>query len=175
LPFGSGQKFGSNASGFWNQLIGGWQWNGIFTAQDGFPFTPLVGSNTSGTGDTSSGSDVPNWNPNFTGNVNSGTVAHWFNPQAFVLPPAGTLGDVSRGSLVGPGTVDVDTSFFKTIKMTERFSLQLRAEAFNIFNHANFFYPNAIIFQGTNYSATAGQITAAATSRQLQLAMKFIF
>jgi hypothetical protein len=69
LPFGSGQRFGGSAGGWMNQLIGGWQWNGIFTAQDGFPFTPLVGSNTSGTGDTSTQSDVPNWNPNFSGPV----------------------------------------------------------------------------------------------------------
>jgi hypothetical protein len=82
---------------------------------------------------------------------------------------------VSRGTLTGPGLVDVDTSFFKTIKLNERFNVQLRAEAFNIFNHSNFFYPNSIVFQGTNYSTTAGQITAAATSRQLQLALKFIF
>jgi hypothetical protein len=39
---------------------------------------------------------------------------------------------VSRGTLTGPGLVDVDTSFFKTIKLNERFNVQLRAEAFNI-------------------------------------------
>jgi hypothetical protein len=65
------------------QLIGGWQWNGIFTKQDGFPFTALVGSNTSRTGDTSSNSDVPNWNPKFRGPVTLGTTDHWFDPQAF--------------------------------------------------------------------------------------------
>jgi len=58
-------------------------------------------------------------------------------------------------------------------------NLQLRAEAFNIFNHSNFFYPNPVAFGGNSAnftkSDTAGQITAAATPRQLQLALKFIF
>jgi hypothetical protein len=54
-------------------------------------------------------------------------------------------------------------------------NVQLRVEAFNILNHTNFFYPNTIVFQGSNYSPTAGQITAAATSRQLQLALKLLF
>jgi hypothetical protein len=107
--------------------------------------------------------------------VISGGVDHWFNPQAFVLPTVGTLGNVSRGALSGPGLVNVDTSFFKKFSITERTNVQLRVEAFNILNHSNFFYPNSIVFQGTSYSQTAGQITAAATSRQLQLALKLIF
>ena len=178
MPFGSGQAFGGGASGWKNQLIGGWQWNGIFTAQSGFPLTPEIGFNNSGTGDTNV-TDTPNWNPNFKGPVVLGTVNQWINPQAFVMPTPGTFGNVSRGSVRGPGLVDADTSLFKKFSISERFSLQLRAEAFNIFNHSNFFYPNTILFSGNsaNYSnsSTAGQITAAATSRQLQLALKFIF
>jgi hypothetical protein len=178
LPFGSGQHFGGGASGWKNQLIGGWQWNGIVTAQGGFPLTPVIGFNNSGTGDANV-TDTPSWNPNFHGNVVSGTVDHWINPQAFVLPTPGTFGNVSRGSVRGPGLVNVDTSFFKKFSITERLNLQLRAEAFNLFNHSNFFYPNTIVFSGNSanysFSSTAGQITAAATSRQLQLALKLIF
>jgi hypothetical protein len=174
LPFGKGQRFGGGASGLLNQLIGGWQWNGIFTAQGGFPLTPLTGSNTSGTGDTNV-SDVPNWNPNFKGAVVLKNPNQWFNPQAFVLPTPGTFGNVSRGSIIGPGLVDIDTSLFKKFTVTERVNVQLRAELFNIVNHPNFFYPNAIVFQGSNYSQTAGQITGAGQSRQLQLALKLIF
>jgi len=178
LPFGRGQRFVGGASGWKNQLIGGWQWNGIITAQGGFPVTPLIGFNNSGTGDTNV-TDVPNWNPNFKGPVVLGTVDHWFDPKAFTLPTPGTFGNVSRGSFRGPGLVNVDTSFFKKFSITERVSLQLRAEAFNIFNHSNFFYPNQIVFAGNSagyaYSDTAGQITAAATSRQIQLALKLMF
>jgi hypothetical protein len=95
------------------------------------------------------------------------------------MPTAGPFGNVSRGSLRGPGLVDVDTSIFKKFSINERFSLQLRVEAFNILNHSIFFYPNGIVFGGNsasyNYSSTAGQFTAGAASRQLQLALKLIF
>jgi len=178
LPFGRGQRFAGDASGWKNQLIGGWQWNGIVTAQGGFPLTPLIGFNNSGTGDTNV-TDVPNWNPNFKGSAVLGTVDHWFDPKAFTLPTPGTFGNASRGAFRGPGLVNVDTSFFKKFSITERVSLQLRAEAFNLFNHSNFFYPNQIVFAGNSasytYSDTAGQITAAATSRQIQLALKLLF
>jgi hypothetical protein len=72
--------------------------------------------------------------------------------------------------------VDFDTSLFKKFALTERFSLQFRAEAFNIFNHSNFAVPNAVTFTGTSFSSSAGQVTYTSTSsRQLQLALKLIF
>ena len=148
------------------------------TRWNGFPLTPLIGFNNSGTGDTNV-TDVPNRNPNFKGPVVLGTVDHWFDPKAFILPTPGTFGNVSRGSMRGPGLVNLDTSFFKKFSITERVSLQLRAEAFNLFNHSNFFYPNQVVFGGNSasytYSDSAGQITAAATSRQIQLALKLLF
>jgi hypothetical protein len=70
----------------------------------------------------------------------------------------------------------VDTSFFKKINVSEQVSLQFRAEAFNVLNHANFAEPNAVIFQGNNYSSSAGVITSTATtSRQIQFALKLLF
>jgi hypothetical protein len=183
LPFGQGQHFASGAGGALNQAIGGWQWNGIVTAQGGFPFTPLAGSNISGTGDANQ-SDVPNWNPNFHGPVILGTPDQWFDPNAFQMPIAGTFGNVSRGSLRGPGLINIDTSFFKKFRIGERWVLQFRAEIFNILNHPNFSYPNEIVFSGTNpnspvganISSSAGAITSTATpSRQIQFALKLLF
>jgi len=175
MPFGNGQRFGNGASGVVDHLIGGWQWNGIVNAQGGFPFTPLAGSNISGTGDANQ-SDVPNWNPDFKGPVILGKPDQWFDPRAFVVPTPGTFGNVSRGSLRGPGLVSFDTSLFKKIKISETLNLQFRAEAFNVFNHANFSYPNQIIFAGNNYSSSAGVISTTATSsRQLQFALKLMF
>jgi hypothetical protein len=179
LPFGSGKRFGSGASGLMNRFIGGWQWNGIVTAQGGFPLTPQLGFNNSGTGDNNI-TDVPNWNPDFKGPVTLGKRDRWFDPDAFTMPTVGTFGNVGRGSLRGPGLVNVDTSFFKQIKISERLNMQFRAEAFNILNHANYGYPNAIIFSG-NSSTFSPVDTAAATtftstsSRQLQLALKLMF
>src|SRR5437762_1693389 len=76
LPYVSGQRFGGGASGLLNRLIGGWQWNGIATAQTGFPFTPLVGFNNSGTGEGTQPTDVADKKPNFKGPVILGTVDH---------------------------------------------------------------------------------------------------
>jgi hypothetical protein len=175
LPFGNGQRFGSGAGGVLDKLIGGWQWNGIVTVQDGFPFTPLAGSNTSGTGDANQ-SDVPNWNPDFRGKVILGKPDQWYDPRAFVLPTQGTFGNVARGSLRGPGLIQFDTSLFKRIQITERLNLQFRIEAFNVFNHANFSYPGQVVFTGSSYSSSAGVISqTATTSRQIQFAMKLQF
>ncbi|MBI2816075.1 MAG: TonB-dependent receptor [Acidobacteria bacterium] len=175
LPFGRGQRWGSGANGFVNQVIGGWQWNGILTAQSGFPFTPVVGSNISGTGDPS-GSDVPNWNPAFSGPVILGTVKRWYDPTAFLPPTAGTFGNVSRGALNGQRLTNFDTSLFKRFSLNERWSLQFRAEVFNLLNHANFTTPNAVNFSGNNINPAAGIITSTATdSRQFQFALKLTF
>jgi len=175
LPFGNGQRFGSGSTGVVDKLIGGWQWNGSFRVAGGFPFTPLAGSNTSGTGDDSN-SDVPNWNPNFKGPVILGRPDQWFDPRAFVLPVQGTFGNVARGSLRGPGLFNVDTSFLKRIRISEGLNVQFRAEAFNVLNHPNFAYPNEVVFAGRDYSSSGGVITnTATTSRQIQFALKLIF
>jgi len=175
LPFGSGQYFGRGASGLANILIGGWQWSGSISAQSGFPFTPMVGSNSSGSGDTQN-PDVPNRNPAFTGPVILGRVEQWFDPKAFLLPLAGTFGNVARGAFTGPRLTNVDTSLVKRFRVNEKLSLQVRAEGFNIFNRANFSSPNPITFSGNNYSSSAGVITSTSTfSRQIQFAMKLLF
>ena len=180
LPFGQGQRFAGGATGWMNHLIGGWQWNGIFNVQSGFPFTPQIGANVSGTGDTDN-PDVTNLNPDFKGNVILGVdgfkkTGRYFDPNAFLLPLSGTFGNVARGSLTGPALTTVDTSLFKKIRINEQWNLQFRAEAFNVFNHANFAEPNAVVFQGNNYSSSAGVITSTATtSRQIQFALKLLW
>jgi hypothetical protein len=175
LPFGSGQHFGSGARAVIDGIIAGWQWNGSVLVQSGFPFTPLAGSNISGSGDASN-SDVPSWNPDFKGPVILGRPDQWFDPRAFVLPAQGTFGNVARGSLRGPGLFNLDTSMFKNLRITEGLNLQLRVEAFNILNHPNFAYPNQVVFQGKDPSSSAGVITnTATTSRQIQLALKLLF
>src|SRR3989475_4695457 len=180
LPFGSGQRFGGGASGWMNRLIGGWQWNGIATAQTGFPFTPTIGFNNSGTGEGTQPTDVADRNPNFKGPVILGTVDHWFDPRAFSMPIAGTFGNAGRSAYRGPNLFNVDTSLFKRIPLRESVTLQFRAEAFNVLNRANFAFPNSVVFQGNSanysYSESAGQITnTATTARLIQFALKLLF
>jgi len=175
LPFGNGQRFGSGATGVVDKLIGGWQWNGSLRVAGGFPFTPLTGSNTTGTGDPSI-SEVPNWNPDFKGKLIVGKPDQWFDRRAFVLPLQGTFGNVARGALRGPGLFMVDTSFLKRMRISEGLNLQFRAEAFNVLNHPNLTYPNEVLFQGNEYSSSGGVIVNTATSaRQIQFALKLQF
>ena len=175
LPFGNGQRFGSGATGVVDKLIGGWQWQGSVRIAGGFPFTPLAGSNPTGTGDNSN-SDVVSWNPDFKGKVILGKPDQWFDPRAFVLPLQGTFGNVGRGPLRGPGLFMVDSSLLKRIRVSEGLNLQFRAEVFNVLNHPNFSYPNEVVFQGADYSPSGGVITnTATTSRQIQFALKLLF
>jgi TonB-dependent Receptor Plug Domain. len=175
LPLGKHKRFRSNAQGLENALIGGWQLNGIATLLSGFPFTPQLGSNRSGDGDTRS-PDRPSLNPNFTGPVVLGKQTQWFDPNAFALPTPGTWGNLGRGTYRGPGLATIDISLFKNTAISEKATLQFRAECFNIQNRSNFATPNAIVFSGTAISPSAGLITSTTTtSRQLQFGMKLIF
>ena len=185
LPFGNGRAFGSGATGFVDKVIGNWQWNGIFNAQSGFPMTPAVGFNQSGNGDTRI-PDVPLMNPDFKGKVILGVdgfkrTGRYFDPNAFLLPPTGTFGNVSRGRFTGPGFWNLDMSLFKRIPLKERLNLQFRAEAFNILNHANFNSPIAgnVVFDTsdpTKYAGSAGAITETANrERQIQFALRLEF
>jgi hypothetical protein len=175
LPFGHGQALLSNMNGFEERLFGGWQVNSIVTLLSGFPITPLDGSNRSGDGDTRN-PDRVSLNTAFSGPVISGNPNQWFNPNAFILPIAGTYGTLGRGVYSGPGLADADFSLFKNIAFSDRLHLQVRAEAFNALNRANFGTPNATVFSGASISPTAGLITnTATTSRQIQFGMKLIF
>jgi hypothetical protein len=175
LPFGQGQVWLAHAGGVTGKLVGGWVFNTITTLMSGFPFTPQVGSNISGDGDTRN-PDRPSLNPSFSGPIVLGSHNQWFTPNAFVVPSAGTYGDLGRGTLTGPGLVEMDISLFKNTKITEKIALQFRAECFNVPNHTNFGTPNAIVFSGGAISPSAGLITATATSsRQTQFGLKLIY
>jgi hypothetical protein len=174
-------------------ITSGWNVSGIYTLHGGFPFNPSDSNNRSrsgiGAGSVSTtGLDVdrPNWNPAFTGNVITGNPNHWFNPAAFMLQPVGTLGDVGRNVLTGPGFNEFDFSIQKDTKapfLGEAGNLAFRAEFFNIFNHTNFGMPSSITFAGNLTDlvtvaplSNAGQITnTAGTSRQIEFSLRLSF
>jgi hypothetical protein len=167
--------FGKKATGVEKKLIGGWQLNEIATILSGFPFTPVIGTNRSGDGDTRN-PDRPSLNPAFSGPVVLGQPGQWFNPNAFILPAAGTYGNLGRGVFEGPALGDLDVSLFKNTALSEKTSLQFRAECFNLFNHANFGTPNATVFSSGSINASAGLITTLATTpRQIQFGLKLIW
>jgi hypothetical protein len=158
-------------------LAEGWRIAAIETLQTGFPFTPQLGFNPTRNGD-SRNPIRPSWNPAFTGSVLPGGPNQYFNPNAFVLPPAGTYGNVGRDVLTGPGLASLDFSVLKSTSLTEKLHLQFRAEFFNILNRANFGTPNAVVFSSASSTpaTTAGVITGTSTtSRQIQFGLKLLF
>ena len=177
LPFGKNQQF-LNGGGRWtNLLAGGWTANSIVTLQSGFPFTPQLSYNPSNSGDTKN-PVRPFVNPSFRGNPIVGKVTEWFDPSAFLAPPAGSgfYGNLGRDTLRGPGITEWDYSMFKDTSLDEHVRLQLRAEFFNILNHTNFNTPNLVVFTPSGVSPTAGVITSTSTtSRQIQFAAKVLW
>jgi Carboxypeptidase regulatory-like domain len=181
LPFGKGQPLANSLEAWSNALVSGWSVNSIVTIQSGFPFTPQLSYNPSNNGDTRN-PVRPFVNPAFAGPVILGKPSQWFNPNAFLAPPAGSgfYGNLGRDTLIGPGLATWDFSAFKTTTLREGLALQFRAEIFNLLNRANFNTPNLITFtssaSGTKVSGTAGAITSTSTtSRQVQFGLKLIW
>jgi hypothetical protein len=175
--------FARSSAGAWNRLIGGWSLNSILTAQSGFPFTPQLSYNPSNNGDTRN-PVRPFVNPAFSGPVILGKPGQWFNTSAFLAPPAnsGFYGNLGRDTLIGPGLATCDFSVLKETALYERFTLQFRAEIFNLLNRANFNTPSLITFtpptpaNPTGVSGTAGAITSTSTtSRQVQFGLKLLW
>jgi len=173
VPIGKGRAFLRDAGGLTNAILGGWQLNTIVSAQTGFPFTPLVGFNQSASGD-SRNPDRVSLNPAYSGSIVTGNPNQWFNPAAFLLPPAGTYGNAGRDILSAPGLLSVDGSLFKTVHVGDWGTLQFRAEFFNAPNHTNFGWPVISTYTSAGaVSPSAGLITSTlTTSRQIQLGLK---
>ena len=118
--------------------------------------------------------DLPDYNGaplNSTANPRNGLP--YFNVSAFSENALGTPGNASRRSFYGPGTLNFDLALLKTVRFTESRSLQFRIEAFNAFNHTNFFGPAAV--NGDIDSALFGRVVNAAPPRLMQAALKFVF
>jgi hypothetical protein len=181
LPFGNGRQMLNGLGGFGNGIVGGWTVNSIATIQSGFPFTPQLSFNPSGDGD-SRNPVRPSWttDPKFTGPVILGGTSQWFNPNAFVVPPAGTFGNVGRNVLTGPGLATWDFSVMKDTRLFERLNLQFRAEIFNLLDRTNLNTPNLIVYTsaaaGASPSPVAGTFTqTSTTARQVQFGLKMLW
>jgi hypothetical protein len=147
------------------------QFRGITTIQSGQPFTPVITLDNSNTGNTggSAGSDRPNLlrSPH----LSNPTPDEWFDTSAFAIAPQYTFGNAGRNILRGPGFTSFDLSLFRSFHLTERFKLSFEAEAFNLFNTANFDLPQNFADNPTTF----GKIFSAKAPRQIQLALRFSF
>ena len=161
------------------QILGSnWQVSAIVTIQSGVAITVLSGLDNALTGTSD---QFPNLVLSSPLAANRGTENRtWLNPLAFAQPALGTFGDVSPGSISGPGLVDVDMALSRIFRIRERMSLELRGEAFNIANHVNPGDPNntGTLPGGVDITLTDanfGKIVSALDPRIMQVAMKFFF
>jgi hypothetical protein len=173
------------ASNRWTQ---GWSFSGITRFSSGFPVTLQNPNDTSLIGTPGNGINYLTIDElDYTGaqldlNHNPRNGKPFFNPLAFALPAdnpaigntiANTIGDSGRRSFSGPGINNFDLTLQKDLKLTESKSLEFRVEAFNAFNHAQFYGPNAV--DGNINNSTFGYIVNAAPPRLVQIMAKIIF
>jgi hypothetical protein len=182
------------AKGLLGQAINGWQVTSGYTYLSGAPFSVgtianrvhnSLGANAARP-DAVAGCDL------YTGYR---TINQWFNPNCFTPEPVGTYGNAGRDTIIGPNLWNMDSSLtkdWKVTKIAEQFTLQFRAEAFNILNHASFQNPaaaQAAVFNaalssavatnplaGTSLNGSAGRLQSTNSDpRQIQLALKITF
>ena len=162
-----------------NRWTQGWMLSTLSRFSTGLPVTLYNNQDTSLLGTipnaiNNNGVDTPNVQPGnlrLQTNPRSGVPA--FNTSLFSLPSIGQVGTADRRFFYGPGIENIDLALLKTLPLGESKSAQLRIEAFNVFNHAQFYGPAAV--NGNISSANFGRIVSAAPPRLVQLALKFYF
>jgi hypothetical protein len=164
VPLGKGKKY-STGNGFADYALGNWQINNIFLARSGQVYTPTISGDIANTGNTGY------MTPDLVGDPTKNKNGKGFNVAAFSAPANYTFGTSTRNSLRSPGYWNLDTSVFRQFPFGERYKLEIRGEAFNIFNHPILSTPDAN-FGDTNFGVVNN---TANTARQLQLGAKFLF
>lgn len=160
LPFGRSQRWLTH--GFVNKIAGGWQLNGIMALVSGIPFTVSASATSlNSPGNAQTANQILPTVEIFGG------LTPYFDTKAFAAPSgAGVFGNTGRNILRGPGYFNLDGSVFRNFRITERFKLQFRTEAFGLTNTPHFNNPGATIGGGF------GNITGSSGQRQLRFAMK---
>ncbi len=187
LPYGHGRKFGASAGKPLDLLLGGWQLGGVLNSRSGVPIDVLItrpdlayvdnrNGNVysapvvvNGVVQTTAVVNVPGGGasrnvrrPDVTPGVDpiqTGNGNFYINPAAFSVPKPGTFGNSARNSLAGPAIAQLDLTLSKKFALHERFNIELRGEAYNITNHANFANPGTLrLNQGIPTSGTASGV-----------------
>jgi len=181
--------FARGLTGAGKAILDGWELSGIGNLRSGQPLTVFVSTNRSRSRWAPSlapglGFDRPDMAPGFT---HQSAVLEdpnqWFNPDAFALQRAGTLGNVGRGALLGPNLRIFNFALlrsFQAARFGEATRIQFRAELFNLFNRANFGSPSLQAFSGVSDNeqplSSFGIIRSTVTeSRQIQLGLRISF
>jgi hypothetical protein len=192
LPFGSGHLLNSRR---WGRLLSGWTTSGNLIYQSGNPFSVYSGR---GTFNTEYFSGVNEANTLYNGDLLKNLFQFHITPngpyfippsaigtdgravapdgspqfagQVFTNPGAGQVGALQKRQFTGPNLFSMDAAVFKETRIAERYSVELRMEGLNVFNHPWF----AIFAQNIN-SPQFGKITSDSTGRQLQFQLRVKF
>lgn len=163
------------------RLTAGWAISGITTFATGLPIQLSETDDNSLSGTFDDTIDKPSYANNgshlyVNRNPRNTAGEPYFNPNYFVDEPVGQVGNAMRRYFTGPGINNFDMALLKDTKITESMQLQFRAEAFNIWNHAQFYNPSTAVGNINNTGAGGfGYITAAQNPRIMQLALKLLF
>jgi len=171
MPFGNGHRFGANMPGWVDLATGGWTLTAIITFATGQPVELTAPNQTGSTLIT----PLPNRvcsgrSDQLSDNVrNNGFL--WFDTACFPVPPVGYFGDSGPTVLSGPGLDNWDVGVEKNFRLRNDNRMQLRAEMFNTWNHAQFESPNGNAGAGANF----GRISASRSPRLIQAAVKIVW
>lgn len=180
LPWGAGKPYLS-VPGMARKIFGNWELSAIGTAQTGLPLNITIDrSNASVPGLYSiSGAERPNYVPGISLTPAGGsTPDRWINAAAFSMPASQTFGNLGRNAFRAPGISQLDLGLSKYVSITERVSIRLRADAFNVFNRAQFGPPNADVSNsnfGVITTTISNYATGRGTPREFQLSAKIAF
>jgi hypothetical protein len=160
------------SSGWAKKAVGGWSLSGITNFATGLPITLTENDDNALIGANAVSVDVPNYSGGgpILADTNPRDNKPYFNTSLFSNEQLGVLGNSRRRFFHGPGLNNFDMALLKTTKITESKELQLRLEAFNVFNHAQFLNP-----AGEINSSSFGLVTQARPARNLQIGAKFLF
>jgi len=170
-----------------DKVVNGWGLSGTMSWQTGFPFSIFSGTDNSLSGMLGDRADLAVASVQQavlgSGRSHAAEVQEWFNTSAFVPNAIGTFGDTGKNVLRGPRFFDADLAAVKNAKLTERLSMEFRAEFFNVFNNVNFGRPDGNLADlGTTYGQITGLAGASSSNtygtaqpRIIQFAMKFAF
>jgi len=168
LPFGTNKSWLANG-GRMGAMLGNWQLSGAWTIASGTPYTARIlgeaGDILRGTNGTV--------RANATGlpvALSDPTVLQWFNAAAFVLPAPGQFGNAGRNTIRGPGTLQFDMALNRTVMLKDRYPMDLRIQATNVFNTPQFRTIDTIL-----NSPSFGQVTSAGSMRKLQMIVRVRF
>lgn len=162
-----------------NAWTTGWAVSGITRMASGFPVTLYNDTDSSLLGTFGNGVnnhllDTPAYTPGCDLKINHDPRrGDAFNTACFSIPELGQLGNAPRRFFYGPGTLNTDVTLVRRFTLGAHQQLQLRLEAFNVFDTAQFAGAGSV--DGNVASATFGQIVRAAPPRLMQVAVKYVF